>query len=279
MRSINNINLSEFEEYLKTKYAKSYVPIIMSYIRRFKDLVSNNSNLRKLDSLNNSVKNNAIHSLIIFSKYLGNHEQFKNRLKNYGIKSHGQNTYDSFLRILGSNSKSDILEWYNQTLPYLRDNEKLFLKYCLFSGIRRSEAILSFNKIIELHKANKLNEYYDSNLNCLLHFKYKEFIRGSKNCLITFIRPDFINQIVNSQPINNRALRHSLDDHKIKCRIKELRRFYATFMLQHGILEGEVNLLQGRVNTILFRNYFSPKLSELRDRIFKALEDLDTKNI
>jgi intergrase/recombinase len=247
----------------------------MSYVRRFKHLVSNDSNLRELDNLNNSIKNNAIHSLIIFSKYTGLHETFKNRLKNYGIKSHRQNTYDSFLRILGSNGKSDILEWYNDTIGKLSKNDAIFLKYCLMSGLRRSECVLSFNKVIELYNANRLEEYYDNNLNCLLHFKYKEFIRGSKNALITFIKPEFISQIANSKPINNRTFRHSLDDNKIKCRVKELRRFFATFMLQHGILEGEVNMVQGRINSILFKNYFSPKLTELRDRIFKALSEIE----
>ena len=65
------------------------------------------------------------------------------------------------------------------------------------SGLRRGEAILSFNKIIELNDKGLLSEYYDKNLSCLLHFKYREFIRGSKNCLITFIKESFTNQIAN----------------------------------------------------------------------------------
>ncbi len=276
IRSINDVNLSEFEQHLKTKYAKSYIPIIMSYIRRFKHLVSNDSDLRELDNLNDSIKTNCLHALIIFSKYLGIHEEFKNRLKNYGIKPHRQNTYDSFIRILGSNTNNtDILKWYSETLPHLRDNEKLFLKYCLFSGLRRSDCISSFNKVIELNDKGLLNEYYDKNLNCLLHFKYREFIRGSKNCLITFTKESFINEIANSKPISDRGLHNRMFKQNIKCRIKELRRYYATFMLQHQILEAEVNLVQGRINSILFKHYFTPKLSELRDRIFKALAELE----
>jgi hypothetical protein len=97
--------------------------------------------------------------LIIFSKYLGIHEKFKNRLKNYGIKPHRQNTYDSFIRILNSNTNdNDILKWYNETSGKLRENERLFVKYCLMSGLRRGEAILSFNKVIELNNKGLLNE-------------------------------------------------------------------------------------------------------------------------
>jgi intergrase/recombinase len=247
----------------------------MSYVRRFKHLVSNDSNLRELDKLSNPVRTNTIHCLVTFSKFLGIHEDFKNRLRAYDIKPYRQNTYDSFIRILNSNNNSDVLEWFKDAYSKLDANDRLFLKYCLMTGLRRSECVLNFNKIIELSKANKLNDYYDSNLNCLLHFKYREFIRGTKNCLISFVKPELINQISNARPIRNRAFRHSLDDNNIKCRIKELRKFYATFMLQHGILEGETNMLQGRINSILFKNYFTPRLSELRDKVFKALNELE----
>jgi len=134
---------------------------------------------------------------------------------------------------------------------------------------------LSFNKVIELNNKRLLNEYYDKNLSCLLHFKYREFIRDSKNCLITFIKESFINEIANSKPISDRTLHNRMFRQHIKCRIKELRRYYATFLLQNKVLEGEVNLVQGRINSILFKHYFTPKLSELRDRIFKALAELE----
>jgi hypothetical protein len=40
-----------------------------------------------------------------------------------------------------------------------------------------------------------------------------------------------------------------------------------------GLGEHEVNLLQGRIRVSIFiRHYWSSKLTELRDRIFKVLE-------
>jgi intergrase/recombinase len=75
-------------------------------------------------------------------------------------------------------------------------------------------------------------------------------------------------------------IRKRLLRNKLKCRINELRDFYGTYLLQHGILEAEINLCQGRIPPSIFiKHYWSPKLSELRDRIFKALEGLDTKRI
>ena len=251
----------------------------MSYVRRYGNLVFSN-NLRDLETMTYSIRNNTMNSLIIFSKYLGCFETFKAKLKNYGIKIHHQNTYESFMRILNTSnniSNNDLIGWIKEVRPKLSESENTFLKYMLMSGLRRLEAINSFNRIIEMNTKNTLNEYYDNNLNCLKHYQYREFIRGTKNCLITFIKPNLLNEIANSKPMDNRNLRYSLDKSKVKCRVKELRKYFATFMLEHGILEGEVNLLQGRINGILFKNYYIPKLSEIRDKVFRALDVLENQ--
>jgi len=62
----------------------------------------------------------------------------------------------------------------------------------------------------------------------------------------------------------------------LKTRINELRDYYGTHLLHHGLLEQEVNLLQGRIpKSIFIRHYWSPKLSELRDRVLKAIIQLE----
>jgi intergrase/recombinase len=61
-----------------------------------------------------------------------------------------------------------------------------------------------------------------------------------------------------------------------KIRINELRDYFGTFLLQHGILEAEINLCQGRIPPSIFiKHYWSPKLSELRDRVLIALKNLE----
>jgi len=232
--------------------------------------------LRELELLSPSVRDHAIKALITLSKYLGVYDSFRSKLKNYGIKLSTPNTFSAFLRIMNGNS-SDILNWYNEAKLVLRDNEKVFLKYLLHSGLRKQEGIKSFNKIIELTKTNRLSEYYDYNLNCLMHFKYpKEFIRRTKNCFISFIPENLVREIAGNEPITYEMIRKRLLRNKLKRRINELRDFYGTYLLQHGILEAEINLCQGRIPPSIFiKHYWSPKLSELRDRIFKALTDLE----
>jgi len=237
--------------------------------------------LNDLELLSPHIRNHAIKSLIVLSKYLGIHSQFKQKLSNFGIKTYRQDSFTSFLRILNTNNNgSDILKWLKESSPILNDSENTFLRFCLYSGLRKAEAIISFNRIIELNKKGLLNEYYDKNLNRLLHFKYpKDFIRRTKNCFISFIPEECLKQVCSCQTVSYNAIRKRLERKNIKCRINELRDYFGTYLLQHGILEAEINLCQGRIPPSIFiKHYWSPKLSELRDRIFLALKILE-KNI
>jgi len=234
--------------------------------------------LRELDSLSPSVRDHVIKALICLSKYLGFYEDFKSRLKQYGIKWTRSDSFSSFLRIFNTNSNgNDILEWLNEVQPMLNGSENTLLKFCLYSGLRKSEAIVSFNRIIELNNKGLLNEYYNRDLNILQHFKYpRDFVRKTKNCFITFITEDLLKQICDSQPVSYSAMRKKLERKNIKMRINELRDYFGTYLLSHGILEAEINLLQGRMPPSIFiKHYWSPKLSELRDRILKALKNLE----
>jgi intergrase/recombinase len=279
LRAINghttNLNLEDFNKYVKNKYAESYQNTIMCYVKRYYQFIDNP---KALEQLPYTIRNNCIKSLIILSKYLGIYTEFIDSLKKYGIKTTTQDSFNSFLRIFNvSSNGNNILEWYGTAISNLRDNEKTLLKFLLYSGIRKEEAIMSFNKIIELHRLNRLDEYYNKQLSCLMHFKYpKEFIRKTKNCFITFINIDLVNEIANSETVSYQAIIKRLHRKNIKCRINELRDYYGTYLLQHGILEQEVNLCQGRIPPSIFvKHYWSPKLSELRDRIFKALSEIE----
>ncbi len=177
-----------------------------------------------------------------------------------------------------SNNHTDILEYYKKAICVIKPHEALFFKFLLHSGLRpESEGILAFNLIIQLSRESKLSEYYNDELNCLCHYKYKQFLRKTKNAYLTFISADMINEIVNSKPIVETRLRASIESHKLTVRLKEFRKYNNTFLINHGFSELEVNLLSGRINGVLLRNYFTPKLSELGARVLKALETIDTQ--
>jgi intergrase/recombinase len=266
-------NIDDFKQWTSNKYAKNYQVTIIAYVRKYSHILFSD-NVRELDNLPASIRNNVIKSLTILSKYLAIYDQWHEKLNKSGIKLNGVSNYNAFLRIMtnSNNSNNNVLQWVNNIKPILRDNENLFIQFLRTTGVRKEEAITSFNLIIELSKANRLSEYYDFNFNCLQHFKYPRlFIRRTKNLYISFIPQNLIDQISNSKPITYSSIRKRLRDKGFNVRFDQLRDNFATMLIQNGFNELEVNLLQGRINGILFKHYWSPKISEIRDRVFEVL--------
>jgi len=269
------LDFYEFDQWLRQKYANSYRVTILCYAKKYAHLVVAD-NLRELDMLPSTIKSNAVKGLIVLSKYLGIHKDFTHRLKEFDIKVSRPDSLSAFLRILNA-SNSNIMQYYNEVTPMLRDNERLFSKFLLHSGLRMSEAIASFNLIIKLSSENKLSDYYDENLSCLMHFKYpKLFIRGTKNCYITFISKDFLEQITSCEIVTYASIRKRLEHNGKSMRFNEFRDYFGTHLVNNGILELEQNLCCGRIPVSIFiRHYWSPKLKELGTRVLNATAKME----
>jgi intergrase/recombinase len=160
----------------------------------------------------------------------------------------------------------------------MRDNERIFCNFALITGLRISEAIDSFNLIIKLQSEGKLDEYYDESLSCLQHFKYKElFIRRTKSTYISFVSVDFVKQIARSRPVSYSAIKKNIERRtgSYVMKFNLCRDYFGTHLLKNGILQEEVNLLQGRIPTSIFiKHYWSPSFRELRDRTLKAVSEI-----
>jgi intergrase/recombinase len=270
----NQINWTEFSNWISKKYSKNYVPTILSYSKRFHHLLS--GNLRDIDMIPSTTKNNTIKSLIILAKFLGIHQEFKHRLQDYGVKMARPDVFASFLRIY-NNHNTDLLKWYSEAVPVIRENEKLLLKFLLRTGVRKEEGLMSFNKIIELSRQGNLSIYYNDDFNALQHFVFKElFLRNTKNLYVSIIEKSLVMEIANSNPVTYEQVRKRLLRHSLKLRINELRDFYGSFMVRHNLIKEEVDLLQGRIPPSIFlRHYWSPSFRELRDRVMTALTQLE----
>jgi len=240
--------------------------------KKYSDCLENPSEIVLLSP---SVRSNVLKALICLSKYLGKYLDFKEKIKQYGIKWDRTDSLQTFINIM-NNNHDDLLDWYSKAYNALSDHEKLYLRFISLSGLRVSEGIESFNLIIELSRQNKLNDYYNEDLEILEHYKYKQFLRNSKNVYITIIRKKFINKIANSKPVHYMTIRKHLAKNSLESRIKELRQYYATFMVRHNLIREEVDLLQGRIpKSIFIRHYWSPSFKELRDRTLKAIRELE----
>jgi len=197
--------------------------------------------------------------------------QFKERIKDYGIKWTTFSSIDSFLRILNSNNK-DILTWYQKATNVLNNDCSTYLKFLITSGLRPNEGIESFNLI-----RTKLDEYYNEELGTLEHFRFKEtFLRNTKNAFITIIPKAFMMEIAKKNKVTYSMVKKKLQRNNLPIELNELRDYYATFMVRHGLIKEEVDLLQGRIGKSIFvRHYWSPAIKELKQRVFKALKELE----
>jgi len=267
-----SLNWEDFKDWVQNKYSKTWAPTLFGYAKKYHEMLS--GSLRELDAFSKSKKNNVLKALIALSKYLGAYEQFKIRMANYGIKWENQNSLESFLRIM--NAKGGVIESVKASLKTLDDSYATFIKFAMISGLRKSEAIQAFNMVIRLHQNGSLNEYYNPELQSLEHFRFESaFIRGSKNVFFSFIPRPFIEQIASCEPISESGLKRRMRKHGLNLRLNELRDFFATFMVSHGIIREEADILQGRIGKSLFmKHYFSPAIKDLRDRDLNAVNEM-----
>jgi intergrase/recombinase len=232
-----------------------------------------------LDSFSRSKKTKVLQSLIALSKFLGCYEQFKARVKSYGIKWRKASSLDAFLRIR-NNSNGKVLEWLRQAEAVLGEDYATFLKFAQVSGLRTSEAIESFNLIIKLNHEGKLEEYFNRSLSTLEHFAYpKTFLRQTKNAFVSIVSEDLVKKVCKCKPVTYNSVKMKLQRKSLPMQFDELRDYFGSFMVQHSnLIREEVDLLQGRIGESIFtRHYFSPSFKELRDRTLKAIEKLRTQ--
>jgi hypothetical protein len=247
---------------MQYNYAKNYIEYL--------------ANPSKITELPISIRSNVLKALICLSKYLGKYLEFKDKIKQYGIKWISTSSFDSFINIFNNNQDS-LLNWYRDAVKVLNDNEKLYLRFMLLSGLRKNEGIESFNLIIDLSKQNKLNQYWNEELSTLEHFKFKQFLRHSKNAYISIIPKELLIEISNSSRVSYAMIRKRLHRNNLKLRIKELRSYWASYMVKNRILiSEEADLIEGRVSKqILVRHYLKESMKELSNRILSALKDLE----
>ena len=181
-----------------------------------------------------------------------------------------------FLRIINSENKGDVVEWVKRCLKGFDYTYAVFVKFALFTGIRKGEAIEAFNLIVRLGRAGRLSDYYNAELQTLEHFRYPEkFIRRTKNVFFSFVPKAFVDEVAGCHTISASGYKRRRMKLGLHSRIKDLRDYFATYMLNHGLLKEEIDLIQGRIGKSLFmKHYFSPSIKDLKNRTLNAVQAL-----
>lgn len=111
----------------------------MSYSKRYFYLLGT-GNIGKNNSFSSNLKTDVIKCLIIVTKYMGLHEQFKAALKSCGIKVSRPDAFAAFVRLY-NNHNSNLDEWFAMVKPVLTSQENLLLRFLQLTGLRANEGI------------------------------------------------------------------------------------------------------------------------------------------
>jgi intergrase/recombinase len=263
-----NVDLNAYREYLDKKYSRQYASLMFGYIKKYYKCFLNPNDLLKIPV---SIRSNVLKAMVSFSKYNSTYEEYKARLKNSGIKwVTNDSAFDSFLRIV-NNKHSDLGQWYSEMQKILRDNEKLFLRFALVTGLRKAEAQNSIRLTIRLFDEGKLDSYYNSELGILEHWRFPQlFFRKTKMVYISIVSKELIDKITKSKPASYFAIRKIIVTHRQSVKIKELRSYFATYLRQHGILAEYIDLLQGRIPKSVFARHYL-KVEDVKELVGQVL--------
>ena len=235
--------------------------------------------LSKIAALPDTARPNVLKALSSLAKFMGIHEEFKQLIRNYGLKWSGRSSDDLIIDRFNKVKKPDEVFLWIKKAKDLRPELTEFLDFMALTGLRMIEAVASYNLIIKLSYDKKLKEYYNSKTRTLEHFRYKDlFIRKSKKAFISFVPEDLVQEISEQTPVTLDMIRKRIQKENLPLRFSDIREAHGTFLTKF-LKESEVDFLHGRTSSSVFmRNYFNPALiQDLEARAFQAIAELIEK--
>ncbi|MFH0748945.1 MAG: integrase [Candidatus Bathyarchaeota archaeon] len=273
--SYTQIDWDMFIEWLSKDHAKNTVGDMLRNSTKYCYILENPSKASNLLNLSKDSRRVAMSSLANLSKFLGVYEYWRQIVRNAGLKWENRSPLEAVMSILNAKI-SDTKPWLKEALQTLPRQHGVVLLFDALTGLRPQEAAKSCRLISELTENGKLNEYLNEEIYMLEHFKYQElFLRKCKNAYISFVTPELLEVVKSVQPkITYEAIDSGLNRNRLAVRTKELRKLYATLLREHMPQE-LVDLLQGRVSQSVFlRFYYKPLLSDVREKVLKAITPL-----
>ena len=256
----------EFLNYLEQRYPnKRYARYQLSLLRRFSACYHNPSLMLQIKETN---RNNVLKACAVYAKFLGDYEAFRSRLRSYDVGYVNRSTcFNGFLSMINK-KHSDLPNYISEIKSTITSSEYTYLKFLSATGLCPSEAFEAFNMIKALYEKGELGSYYNESNRMLEHYKYPKFLRSTKSAFMSVVDGGLIDQIICSDNVSYPALHCRLDKAHKRLRLKEIRSYNATYLLNSGLGSFEVDLLQGRVSrSVLARHYVGVDVTKLAERV------------
>jgi len=273
------INWDAFRDWVSKDHKPEVTRDIVSYSKRYVHCLLKRD-LSEVRDLRPTLRVNIVKSLSSLAKFLGVYEDYKRLVKDYGLSWKGKSVDDLVIeRLVRTKDPDEVFAWVKE-VKRVRPDISEFMDFISVSGLRLNEAVQSYNLIVRLSREGKLNQYYNEQTETLEHFRFKEtFIRKSKKAFISFVPKSLIERIKYCQPISSKhSVQTFVKKKGLKIRFADIREAHNTLLTKY-LNQSEIDFIAGRVSSNIFMsNYYNPKMvSDLKERVFKAIAEIEAK--
>lgn len=275
-----DVDWEGFKRWLERDKSRYYARDIYYNARKYADYLFGKS-LSDLARMSEGKRRVVMSSLANLAKFLGIYPQWKSKVQSFSLKWSSAETRDK--RVVDRLTKvvdvNDLYQWIRQ-VGAERPELTCFLEFMAITGLRLTEAVNSFNLIVELSGKGKLADYYDAEKEVLEHYKFKDkFLRKGKKAFISFVPKEFLKRLENASPVPGaKSLVKLVSRLGLHSRFSDLRELHASVMTKY-LNQSEINFLHGRIGTSVFmQNYFNPAwIGDLKQRVFKGIAEIQKK--
>ncbi|MEM3824107.1 MAG: integrase [Candidatus Bathyarchaeia archaeon] len=271
--SIPSVDWQAFKDWLCKDKRGFYVRDLVNYAWKYAGCLFK-EDLTDVAVLSDGKRRMVLAALGNLAKFLGVYDQWRKTVQKFGVKWISVEAKDRrVIERITKKANPESVYGMVRNAKKAHPEYAFFLDFIALTGLRLIEAVESW---ILIKSIGNLNDYYDSEREILMHYKFTDkFMRKGKKTFISFVPKEFIDKIRNEPqiPIFSR--------HKLKvlnvC-FSDLREAHASIMTKH-LNRSEIDFLHGRVSTNIFMaNYFNPMLiDDLKERVFKAIAEIQNK--
>jgi len=273
------IDWEAFRDWVSRDHSFDVTRDIVNYAKKYYQCLLDRD-LQPLLAVRKTKRVHILKALSNLAKFLGVYDEYRKLIRKYGLswKAKAPDQY-VIARLTKVRNPNEVFEWVKSVKQKLPDLAN-FMDLISISGMRLIEAVNSFNLIIELSRQGRLSEYYNEEKEALEHFRFQKiFLRKSKKAFVSFVPKDLIERIKLDEKLPSRhAVQKRLLNVGLKSKFGDVREVHGTFLTKY-LRQPEIDFLHGRVSTNVFmQNYFNPALiSDLKERVFKAIKEIEAK--
>jgi intergrase/recombinase len=252
--------------------SRKHVRTLVRYVQRYLGCFLSGRRLAEISAV--AGRKHVMMGFSWLARYLSVYDEWLTLRKKAGLKWHESRNVDVFAKIF-LDETAGIEDWIRRVMAEGDEVLKTVVYFLAVTGLRVDEAIWSLNRIRE----EGLDGYYDANLGCLVHVKFREFVRGNKAAFISVVTEKMMS-VLSSWQRYGRKLSYSMIVKRLRKRglplkLHMLRKYFATTLLENGVPEPMVNLVQGRTDgkNILLAHYYRPQLKTELEKIRRVVEE------